>query len=209
MGKAENTGFAIPDSQIAVLQGVFEVHWLHPGQKARLGAPFAFTVRTAFANSDGPDTGATVGRLIGSRDAGAAKLYVKAKPGPMSDAEFRRMIDRLDAEIAGLRPHSRMQLILQRDKTVMRLLRITGWTAKKALGLTVSDAVRLVSTPKGTRDFPGAVAGLLLTYLNDLRRHLAGGDSGNALFIGWHSGGIGEKDWALRVARIKSSDIRP
>lgn len=71
------------------------------------------------------------------------------------------------------------------------------------------DAVRLASMPKRERDSPREVAGLLLTYLRDTRRYLAGNSSGDALFIGWQSGGIGEKDWGLRMARIKSSEICP
>lgn len=179
---------------------------------AGFGAPTAEEAKHAAAylvRSGSEVSGASVGRLIGGRDAEAAKLYAKAKPAPPSDEEFRRMIDGLDAEIAGLRQLSRRRLVLQRDKAILRLLRMTGWTARKVLALTVGDAVRLASMPKGARDFPGEVAGLLLTYLRDTRRYLAGDDSGDALFIGWRSGGIGEKDWGLRMARTKSSEICP
>ncbi|MDO8945117.1 MAG: TniQ family protein, partial [Desulfobacterales bacterium] len=125
---------------------------------AGFGAPTAEEAKNAAAYlAKGGDevSGASVGRLIGGRDAEAAKPYAKAKAGPMSDVEFRRMIDRLDAEIAGLRPRSRRRLVLQRDKTIFRLIRLTGWTARKVLGLTVGDAVRLASMLKGERDFPG------------------------------------------------------
>lgn len=95
-----------------------------------------------------------------------------------------------------------MTLILQRDRTIFRLIRITGWSARKVLGLTVSDATGLASAPKEERTFPGEVAGLLLTYLRDTRQYLVGDASEDALFIGWRGAGIGEKNWGLRVARV-------
>ncbi len=212
VGAAKSVGLA----QSHILRNEHLPFWFESEIRLNLGAgfgtPTAEEAKQAAAfliRSGGVVSGATVGWLIGSRDAESVKFYAKTKPGPMSDTKFRWMIDRLDAEIAVFRPRSRMRLVLQRDKTVLRLLRITGWTARKALGLTVGDAVQLVSTPKGVRNFPGEVAGLLLTYLRDTRRYMVGSDSGDALFIGWRRGGIGEKDWALRVARVKSSESRP
>lgn len=96
-----------------------------------------------------------------------------------------------------------MTLILQRDRTIFRLMRVTGWSARKVLGLTVSDATGLASTPKEERTCPGEVAGLLLTYLRDTRQYLAGDDSGDALFTGWRSAGIGGEELGLRGWRVK------
>lgn len=197
-------------SQSRILRGESLPYWLESQIRLDLGAgsatPTAEEARQAAAHlvKGGEEvSGCAVGRLIGSRDSMAARAYAKEKPAPMTDAELQRAIGRLDEEIQGLRPRSPKRLILQRDRTIFRLIRITGWPARKVLELTVSDATALASTPKEERTFPAEVAGLLLTYLRDTRQYLAGDDSGDALFIGWRSAGIGEKNWGLRVWRVK------
>jgi hypothetical protein len=82
-------------------------------------------------------------------------------------------------------------------------MRITGWSARKLLSLTVGDAVRLASTQKGERNCSGEIAGVLLIYLRDIRQHLVGEDSGDALFIGWRRAGIGTKNWNVRIGRTR------
>ena len=149
-------------------------------------------------------SGCAVGRLIGSRDSAVARAYAKTKPVVMTDAEFQRVIDRLDGEIRGLRPRSPKRLILQRDRTIFRLMRVTGWSARKLLSLTVGDAAALASMSRATRTYPGEVAGVQLTYLRDTRRYLMGDGSGDKLFIKWRGAGIGEKNWGLRVRRTSS-----
>lgn len=156
----------------------------------------------AYLAKRGAVSGQAVGRLLGSRDALASKAYAKKKAGPITDAEFRRRIDITSAEIAALRPRSYRRLLLQRDRTILRLIRMTGWSVKKVLAMTVSDAAMLASTPKGERKFCGAVAGVLLTYQRDTRRYLAGDGSGDALFIGWRRGAIGEKDFRQRIKHL-------
>jgi len=196
-------------SQSRILRGESLPFWFESEIRLNLGAGFAAPTAeeakqaAAYLAKGGEEVSrCAVGRLIGSRDARAAKNYAKLKTTPMTDTAIQSMIDRLDDEIQGLRPRSPKRLILQRDRTIVRLMRLTGWTARKVLGLTVGDAIGLASTPKAERTFPGEVAGLLLTYLRDTRKYLAGDGSRDALFIGWKSAGIGEKNWGLRVRRV-------
>jgi hypothetical protein len=195
-------------SQSRILRGESLPFWFESEIRLNLGAgfvtPTAEEAKRAAAfltKAGGEISGCAVGRLIGSRDSVTVKAYAKRKPAPMTKVEMQRVIGRLDVEIQGLRPRSPKRLILQRDRTIFWLMRVMGWSAKKVLSLTVSDAAGLASTPKGERTFPGELAGLLLTYLRDTRQYLAGDDSGDALFIGWRSAGIGEKNWGLRVWR--------
>jgi hypothetical protein len=196
-------------SQSRILRGESLPFWFESEIRLNLGAGFAVPTTeeakqaAAYLARGGDDvSGCAVGRLLGSRHTSAAKTYSKLKRAPMTDTAFQYLIGRLGEEIRGLRPRSPKRLILQRDRTIARLMRITGWSARKVLGLTVGDATCLASTPKGERTFPGEVAGLLLTYLRDTRQYLAGDGSGDALFIGWRSVGIGEKNWGLRARRV-------
>lgn len=143
-----------------------------------------------------------VGRLIGSRDSKVARAYTKGRPPPMNEAALQQALDRLQKELRKIRPRSPRRLILQRDWTILNLMRLTGWSARIILNLTLDDAAAIASTCKEKRDFPGAVAGLLLIYLRDTRRYLVSDNSGDALFIGWLRAGMTEKNWRLRIARL-------
>lgn len=198
-------------TQSRILRGQSLPFWFESEIRLNLGAGNAVpTAEEAKAAADflakrGKVSSSAVGRLIGTRDSVAAKLFLRPKPTPLDVAEYRHAIDGLNEEIKRLRPRSSKRLILQRDKTIFRLLWLTGWTARKALRLTVADAVHIASTPRCERDFHDSIPGLLLTYLRDTRRYLVSERSGNALFIGWRIGGIGEKDWSLRAARVRRS----
>lgn len=148
-------------------------------------------------------SGKSVGRLVGSKDVLAVKPFAKQKQQRIGGKEFQTVIEKMDEEIHSLPRCSVRRLLLQRDRTILRLLHLTKWSAHKALHLTVSDAVRMASTPKDERMYPGSLAGLLLTYLRDTRRYLAGENSGGRLFIGWNQSGIGEKAWGLRVQQAR------
>ena len=67
----------------------------------------------------------------------------------------------------------------------------------------VTSITNLSHTPMEGSTLRGAVAGVLLTYLRDTRRYLAGDESGDALFIGWRRKGIGKKNFDLRVLRAR------
>jgi hypothetical protein len=195
-------------SQSRVLRGEVLPFWFESEIRLNLGAGFAGPTEEEakqaaahLAKGGSKISGAAVGRLLGSRDSVAAKAYSKSKLAPMTEAEFQRTIERLTDEIQKLRPRSPMRLILQRDRTIFRLMRLTGWTEREVLGLTLADAARVASMPKETRSYPKEVAGLLLTYLRDTRRYLAGDRSTDALFICWRGSGIGMKNWGLRGRR--------
>lgn len=205
---------AVGLSQSRILRGESMPYWFESEIRLKLGAgfpaPTAEEVKQAAAylvKGAKEVSGCAVGRLIGSRDSAAARAYAKEKPAAMTDADFQHTIDRLSGEIQGLRPRSPKRLILQRDRTIVRLMRITGWPARKLLSLTVGDATALASMPRATRAFPGEVAGVLLTYLRDTRKYLTGQESGDALFIGWQRSGIGEKNWSLRMQRAFQAGV--
>ncbi|CAG0995456.1 hypothetical protein RHDC4_02790 [Rhodocyclaceae bacterium] len=147
-------------------------------------------------------SGAAVGRLLGNRCASASKAYARRKPLPPTNAELQCWIDTISSEISALRPRCYKRLILQRDRSVFEVMQLTGWSPKKILALTVGDATRMASAVGGTRRFPGGLSGVLRTYLRHTRRYLAAKISGDALFIGWRKGGIGEKDFQLRIRRM-------
>lgn len=193
-------------SQSRILRGELLPFWFESEIRLNLGAgfpaPTAEEARQAAAYlvKGGDEVSrCAVGRLIGSRDAVAAWAYVKEQAPPMTDVDFAHAIGRLDEEIQVLRPRSPRRLILQRDRTIFRLMRVTGWSAKKVLGMSMDDAADLASMPNNERTFPGEVAGMLLSYLRDTRRYLMGDSSGDTLFISWQGGGIGKKNWDLRV----------
>lgn len=142
-----------------------------------------------------------VGRLLGSKDAEAAKPYAMRWPS-IRDTDLQRWIDEIGREIAGM-PPTRVRYVLERDRTIFRVMLVTGWPARQILAMTVRDAVRIAVTPAHQRTHPGALAGILLGYLQRTRRLLAGTNSGDALFIGWRRGRIGEKDFGLRVQRAR------
>lgn len=150
----------------------------------------------------GPVSSTGVGRLLGNRCALASKAYARRRPLPPSDAELRCWIDTIGSELSTLQPRSYKRLLLQRDRSIFQVMQLTGWSPKRILTLTVGDAARIASTPKAERSYPAGLSGVLLTYLGHTRRHLASEASGDALFIGWHRGGIGEKDFWLRIRRL-------
>lgn len=197
-------------SQSRILRGESLPFWFESEIRLTLGAGFpapteeeAKQAATHLVRGGEEVSGCAVGRLIGSRDSMAARAYAKGRPAPMTDAEFQLAIGRLNGEIRGLRPRSPRRLILQRDRTIVRLMRNTGWSARKLLSLTVDDAVELASMPRATRCCAREVAGVLLTYLRDTRRYLKGDGSGDALFISWRGGGIGIKNWDVRMHKLR------
>jgi hypothetical protein len=149
-------------------------------------------------------SGAAVGRLVGARDAYAAQRYIPKKAS-LGDDDFATGISALDAEISRLPPRREARLILQRDKVILRLIRLTSWPIKQVLNMTVKDAVKLSVTPANERQWPSEVGGLLMCYLRDTRRYLQGDDSGNSLFIGWKTGGIGKTAWHVKRRRFLRS----
>lgn len=143
-------------------------------------------------------SGKSVGRLIGNPDSMAAIAYRKQKPRPMTEEEVERFFAGIDEAILSKPKGSQTRLILERDRTIFWFMRLTGWTASHVLGLTVADAVRLAETACTEEELPAAARGVLLNYLRDVRQHLAGEMSGNALFVGPKGGGIGVKNLGLR-----------
>lgn len=151
-----------------------------------------------------------VGNMLGARDKGAASAYKKPQRNSIpSGEELDGVIAALCVAIRKKEAGSVRQLLLERDRAIFRFMRITGWPAKRVLGLSVADAVRLARTV-GTKDALSAVArGVLLNYLRDVRRYLAGENSGNALFVGQKGGGIGVKNLGVRWRQVLNDHYDP
>lgn len=201
----------VPQSRI--LRGERRPFWFESEIRWNLGdgfhTPTAAEAKHAadyLARKGSAVSAVTVGQLIGSKDANAAKAYAASR-GPLEDDEFQRMIAVLNEEIRR-EPPGRKRLLLQRDRTILRLLYATRWKVSKVLGLTVAEGLRLASTPKAKRTYPGCVAGLILTYLRDTRRHLAPEDDRGKLFVGNGSAGIGVTAWEWRKARLREGARR-
>jgi len=140
-----------------------------------------------------------VGNMLGAKDKGAASAYKKSqRHGIPSGEELDWVIATLGMAIREKEAVSVRRLLLERDRAIFRFMRITGWPAKRTLGLTVADAVRLAKTVDTKDTLPAAARGVLLNYLRDVRRYLAGENSGNVLFVGQKGGGIGVKNLQLR-----------
>lgn len=155
----------------------------------------------AYLARAGEDVSATkVGNMLGGKDKGAANAYKRPQRHRIpSGEELDGVIAAFDVAIREKEAGSVRRLLLERDRAIFRFMRITGWPAKRVLGLTVADAVRLARAV-GTEDaLPVAARGVLLNYLRDVRRYLAGENSGNVLFVGQKGGGIGVKNLGLRL----------
>lgn len=155
----------------------------------------------AYLARAGEDVSATkVGKILGGKDKGAASAYRKSqRHGIPSGDELDGVIAALEMAIRKKEVGSVRRLLQERDQAIFRFMRITGWPAKRVLGLSVADAVRLAKTVGTEAALPAAARGVLLNYLRDVRRFLAGEASGNALFVGQKGGGIGVKNLGLRV----------
>lgn len=142
---------------------------------------------------------AKIGNMLGAKDKGAASVYKRPQRQSIpSGEELDGVIAALDVAIKEKEAGSVRRLLLERDRAIFRFMRLTSWPAKRVLGLTVADAVRLARTV-GTEDaLPAAARGVLLNYLRDVRRYLAGENSVNALFVGQKGGGIGVKNLGVR-----------
>lgn len=202
-------------TQARILRGETLPYWYEFETRTWLGAKFASPTTeeasraAAYLSANGLRVGSrAVGRLIGSRDAASAKSFAIRQSRPVSDREMIDLFERLDADIEKALPFTPARLLLQRDRAILRFLRLTGWTTRKTLSLTVSAAVGLASTPKWKRAYPGELAGVILAYLRDTRRYLAGEKSGDGLFIGWKRGAITENAWRLRLARVRDAVAR-
>jgi hypothetical protein len=148
-----------------------------------------------------PVSRAAVSRIMGRGDALAAKAYALPKSSAPSREDYEQAILKMERDVATLEVGSVRRLLLQRDIAIATLLRLTGWPVRKVVGLTISDAIRHAKSS----DDPTArkFGGIVLTYLRRTRRFLKGPESGEALFIGWRSPGIGVKNWGLRWGKYR------
>ena len=117
---------------------------------------------------------------------------------PDTDEEYCRLLDKLDALICSLKPESVRQLLAERDRTIIQLMKVSGWGAARVLGLGY-DEWRLVLSLGNALNWRETRA-YLLRYIRVIRPALAGGRACQALFVGTAGrDGIGVDALSYRV----------
>lgn len=117
---------------------------------------------------------------------------------PKTDEEYCLMLGKLDALIQSLRPGSVRQLLAERDRTIIQLIKVSGWNAASVLRLGYAE--RKVVFALGDALSWRETRRQLLRYLRVIRPTLSAGRTCQALFVG--SGGrdgIGVDALAYRV----------
>lgn len=145
-------------------------------------------------------SGLSVRGLIGGGDTKASKAYRvrSAYPWPRTAGEFANAFKKLDARISALEPNSPRHLIATRDRVILRVMQATGWRPQRVLDLTTTDLRYKPSSGRFGEQLSPEIRGVLMCYMKTTRRRLAGSDSGNAMFIGWHSKGIRRNSLAAK-----------
>ena len=127
---------------------------------------------------------------------------MKAPSRPLDNVRLVSIVERQDALHAGLPSTHRPRLVWQRDKTILLLIHLTGWTYRKVRKLKVSDFPLQVESLRDLDDGKlDEIKALLHSYLHETRCHLAGAASGDAMFIKWRGGVLSGEGW--RARRLK------
>lgn len=180
-------------------------YWFDSVLRQNLGGGFynltVDEVKAAVAyleRSDKEISASAIGRLLGRKDAQVVRPYVKQLPRPFSSDELHNIFTRFDAEQARPSANRRQRLVWQRDRTILKLIQLTGWTYRRVSKLTVSATDRM-TLPSSSQKLPAGATELLLPYLRETRQYMAGDKSGNALFIKWKGGVLRVNAWRSRV----------
>lgn len=101
---------------------------------------------------------------------------------PRTEEEYCFLLDKLDALIQSLRPGSIRQLLAERDRTIIQLMKVSGWSAARLLRLGYAErraafALGDALSWRGTRT-------QLLRYIRVIRPALVAGRACHALFVG-------------------------
>jgi hypothetical protein len=101
---------------------------------------------------------------------------------PETDEEYCLLLDKLDALIRSLRPESVRQLLAERDRTIIQLMKVSGWGAARVLRLGYAEWQSVFSL--GNALSWRETRAQLLRYIRVIRPALAGGRACQALFVG-------------------------
>lgn len=133
-------------------------------------------------------------QLLGRNNAAAVRRHVRPIISkPLDDEALRKIYEHFDAVHASLPKTSRPRLVWQRDRTILKLMQLMGWPYRRIGGLTVSNVA----------DLSQSALDLIRIYLTDTRQHMAGADSGDALFIKWKGGHLTGESWRCRLRHYK------
>lgn len=180
-------------------------YWFDSVLRLNLGGGFyslaADEVKAAAAylkSSDKEISASAIGRLLGRKGAQVVRPYVKQLSRPFSGDELQNIFAHLDAEQSRPSASCRQRLVCQRDRTILKLIQLTGWTYRKVSRLSVSETDRMALSPSAQK-LPDGAAELLIPYLRETRQYMACDKSGNALFIKWKGGSLRGDAWRCRM----------
>ena len=114
------------------------------------------------------------------------------------------LLDKLDALIRSLRPESVRELLAERDRTIIQLIKVSGWGAARVLRLSYAEWQSVFSL--GDALSWRETRAQLLRYIRVIRPILAGNRTCQALFVGSAGkDGIGVDALAHRVKKLLCS----
>lgn len=150
-------------------------------------------------------TQTSVQQVIGRGGDQATSIYKmeRRSPWPRNHAEFDRVLALLAIRIKSLEIGGVRRLLAERDWVIFLMMKTTGWSASKVLGITL-DEIKPMLAP-GSAALPSVLKGHLVWYLITTRRALVGGKPRAAFFVGSTEDGIGVENLAQKARRLRGS----
>lgn len=151
-----------------------------------------------------------IGRLLGRKDSRFVRPYVKPLSQSFDTLRLARIVEKYDALHADLPITSRPRLVWQRDKTILLLIHLTGWTYRKVRKLNMDDFPLQAKFHRGLdSSVLSEINALLDAYLAETRCHLADATSGNAMLIKWKGGVLTGESWRTRRMKYEKACSDP
>lgn len=149
----------------------------------------------------------SVGNLLGSSDIHVARAYAVRPIGrwPQTVEGFDLLLNILDARIRSLTAGSVGQLLAERDRVILSLMKVSGWEAARVLLLKYADRASILNqiSSSNWRELQWS----FLRYLQIIRPALLGVGKSDALFVGLAKEGISVEALAYRLKALKV--VRP
>lgn len=196
-------------TQAYVLEGHRFPYWFESAVREWLGAGFVHRTAEEVASiarflgrHNQPVNAQAIGRLTGSKDCTAVSIYAVPRGRP-SQGEFEKVIGSLGAKISELRAGSHRRLVLKRDLAMFHVAWLTGLSGSKVRRLTVAQGIALRLDKTIAEDKRRRVAGIVLSYLRDVRPRLMAGKDAEWLFpAGVRGTPITADNWRQRWKRV-------
>lgn len=146
----------------------------------------------------------SVGHLLGGRDIQATRAYAASQAGrwPQTVDDFDRLLVTLETRIRSMKAGGVGQLLAERDRVILLLMKASGWEAARVLQLRCADRVSVLS--QVGRCWPG-VQWPFLRYLQVIRPALVREERCEALFVGNGKDGISVDALAYRLKSLRAA----